>query len=349
MSNVKHYHGKFIYNPHVVLLGAGASKAAFPHGDANGTKLPLMEDIVTTVGLSDIVDSLNVPDEERNNFELLYSNLVQEPANAGVVKEIEERIYGYFSTIELPPEITIYDKLILSLRDKDLIATFNWDPLLLLSYRRCGIALNRIFNVDPPPIAFLHGNVSVGICREDKVTGFLNNRCSQCGRHLEPSRLLYPITCKNYSDDPFIEGQWELLRDQLQRSFFFTVYGYSAPKTDLDAIALMKESWTNNPRHKLCQLEIIDIQNENELEDSWDGFIVSHHYHIARKFEDSYMYHYPRRSIEAFFDCYMQCEPWRRNPLPKVQSVEELFDWLYPLLEQEANDICIPNWSNEDQ
>lgn len=43
--------------PHLVLLGAGASLAAFPNGDKNGLKLPLMNNFVETVeGLSDCFD-----------------------------------------------------------------------------------------------------------------------------------------------------------------------------------------------------------------------------------------------------------------------------------------------------
>ncbi|MDT8452640.1 MAG: hypothetical protein RQ936_07855, partial [Gammaproteobacteria bacterium] len=37
--------------PHVVILGAGASYAAFPNGDARGNKLPLMNNFVETLGI----------------------------------------------------------------------------------------------------------------------------------------------------------------------------------------------------------------------------------------------------------------------------------------------------------
>ena len=38
-----------ISRPHVVILGAGASAAAFPKGDRNGRRLPLMDDLVQVV------------------------------------------------------------------------------------------------------------------------------------------------------------------------------------------------------------------------------------------------------------------------------------------------------------
>ena len=36
--------------PHVVILGAGASKAAFRHGDANGRSVPLMNELPEILG-----------------------------------------------------------------------------------------------------------------------------------------------------------------------------------------------------------------------------------------------------------------------------------------------------------
>ena len=42
--------------PHIVLLGAGASRAAFPSGDANGRKLPLMADFVESLGLLGVLE-----------------------------------------------------------------------------------------------------------------------------------------------------------------------------------------------------------------------------------------------------------------------------------------------------
>ena len=36
--------------PHVVILGAGASRAAFPHGDAQGTFVPLMSELDRVAG-----------------------------------------------------------------------------------------------------------------------------------------------------------------------------------------------------------------------------------------------------------------------------------------------------------
>jgi hypothetical protein len=333
--------------PHVVLLGAGASKASFPSGDRNGKHLPLMKDIIATIGLQDILHGM-VEDARFDDFEELYSSFSVGEENKELLRELERRIHGYFSSLKLPDEITIYDKLILSLRGKDIIATFNWDPLLLLSYRRCGRILQE-FGVKLPEIVFLHGNVAVGICEEHKNAGFWEDRCPECLKPFRPVPLLYPVTQKDYSGNPFIRDEWSRLKHHLSQAYFLTTFGYSAPTSDVDAMSLMKNVWKENPRRKLAEIEIIDTCDDKEaLRRSWDKLIVSHHYRIKQAFEESYIYRYPRRSIEAFFDCFMQCEPWRENPLSETSSLNGLVKWLRPLFEQEINDSLQVNWGFQD-
>lgn len=60
------------------------------------------------------------------------------------------------SSYELPDSPTIYDFLVLSLTEKDLIVTFNWDPLLVQAICRVQRYTSNI-----PQVAFLHGNVAV--------------------------------------------------------------------------------------------------------------------------------------------------------------------------------------------
>lgn len=38
-------------DPHIVIVGAGGSRAACPEGDQNGRHLPVMADLIDTVGL----------------------------------------------------------------------------------------------------------------------------------------------------------------------------------------------------------------------------------------------------------------------------------------------------------
>lgn len=62
--------------PHVVILGAGCSKAALPQGDANGMSLPLMDDFLDVVRpVKDALESAGVPIDGKN-FEEIYSRAV---------------------------------------------------------------------------------------------------------------------------------------------------------------------------------------------------------------------------------------------------------------------------------
>lgn len=105
--------------PHVVLLGAGASKAAFPNGDKSGNELPVMNDLAKILSLKNLLTKNNINPSE--NFENIYSQITDD----GLKKEIESRIIDYFSKLSLPEHVTIYDQLLLSLREKDAISHSN--------------------------------------------------------------------------------------------------------------------------------------------------------------------------------------------------------------------------------
>ena len=121
-----------IGRPHVVILGAGASLAAFPNGDANGISLLLMCDFIEKVGLEGDLSNFKI-DFKGKNFEEIYSNLYEKEEYKDLIEIIETKTLKYFSRMKLPSKPTIYDHLVLSLRKKDIIATFNWDPFLFLA------------------------------------------------------------------------------------------------------------------------------------------------------------------------------------------------------------------------
>ncbi|HEN5671252.1 TPA: hypothetical protein U6347_003276, partial [Legionella pneumophila] len=50
--------------PHVVLLGAGASKAAFPNGDKSGNELPVMNDLAKILSLNNLLTKNNINPSE---------------------------------------------------------------------------------------------------------------------------------------------------------------------------------------------------------------------------------------------------------------------------------------------
>jgi len=315
--------------PHVVILGAGASVAAIPNGDKYGRKISVMNGFIDNLGLRPILAGIDFKSE---NLEDVYSELSEHPEYAAQRMKLENAIREYFAKLCLPDEPTIYDLLLLSLKEKDVVATFNWDPLLIEAYSRCQNITRRL-----PKMIFLHGNVGIKLCMKDKKV-YLKDRnvCPVCQESLVPSKLLFPVRHKNYHADPYIESQWEVLRWYLGRAYIVTIFGYSAPSTDVDAKQLLLDAWGGGNARKLEQIEFIDIKQENELIKPWEAFIFTHHYQTCCSFFDSLMAQSPRRTTEDLFASLMEAK-WLDYPhkLPQELSWGNLQKHFAPILHQE--------------
>lgn len=319
------------HRPHLVILGAGASRAAFPNGDKNGHKLPLMQDFSEIVPVGKILDKTNINYKERN-IEDVFTELYQKPELESVRLELEQIIFDYFSDLRLPDEVTIYDQLILSLRDKDVIATFNWDPFLIQAFRRNGRILG---SKNLPSLFFLHGNVLSGYCEKDDVDGLIKTKCSHCGNEFQPTRLLYPVAEKNYNQQPAIKRAWDKVDQTLKDAFMVTVFGYGAPKSDAAALQLLNQPWSDSLLRELAEFEIVDIREETEILENWMNFIYSHHYEIHNSIYSSWIFKHPRRTGEAFHNQELEAIFIEDNPVPQGLTLAELQTWFIPLIEAE--------------
>ncbi len=302
-----------IKRPHVVLVGAGASKAALPSGDKNGVVVPLLRDVAVALNLETLFPS-DLQALAATDFEAAYSRLVARDAR--LTKQVEQEVHAYFERLQLPQEPNLYDTLNLSLRSKDAIFTFNWDPFLLQSRAR----LARL-GIGPslPQLYFLHGNVLVGFCKKCAISGLIGRRCSGCGELFEPSKLLFPVEEKNYQDGGLIEREWEAVRYFLEQSFMLTIFGYSAPTTDVEAIEMLKGGWRTPAERRMEQIEIINRPNadHDKLHDRWRPFIHTHHYEIHDSFYESWLGMHPRRSGEAYRNQFLEAKFLSDNPTPQ--------------------------------
>ncbi len=264
---------------HVVILGAGASIASTMRNPEKSEKrLPSMNNLTEVVGLTDLIQYIPKKLYDKN-FETLYSNLHSDDSNSEIIKEIELRINRYFRNMELPNEPTIYDYLVLSLRNKDLIATFNWDPFLFQAWNR-----NKKYVDNLPNLCFLHGNVAIGYNTEVKERGPAGMKARRDGETFKPTRLLYPIEKKNYTSDEFINYEWERVKYYLGKDYStkrVTIFGYGAPDSDVEAVRLLNEAWGTPDDRAMEQFEIINVLPEDELRKKWSGFIHTHHYDIT--------------------------------------------------------------------
>lgn len=308
--------------PHLVLLGAGASRASFMNGDKNGLRLPLMNDLFDILDLNNDLKKYRL-DIKDKNFEAFFSDLYQKDFCHPLIKIIEKKIYDFFNKLELPDTPTIYDYLVLSMRKKDFIATFNWDPFLWKAAKRN----NGV--VDLPHLIFLHGNVSLGYCHKCKIKGENNNLCSKCGDIYTPSQLLYPVKNKNYNSDQGLIVEWQLLKNVMKHAYIFSIFGYSAPKTDVEAMEVFDEAWGGADKRSFEQIEFIHKPGSSEdvVIKPWEKFVHSHHYNITDNFFESNISKFPRRTCEALWSMLMEVKFTDPNPAPQGVSLSELQNW----------------------
>lgn len=315
---------------HLVILGAGASVAALPNGDKHGRRLPTMENFVSILDLGTALEKAKIEHSGRN-FEDVFSEIESNPDLHDLQAFVESKVQEYFSELELPERPTLYDHLLLSLRKKDIIATFNWDPFLIQAYRRNSKYTRRL-----PNFLFLHGNVMSGYCPEHEERGAIDARCNICRNLFTPSRLLFPVTKKDYTNDLYIKNEWEAVKRALENSFMLTIFGYGAPSTDIEAIKLLRNSW-NRKERKMEQVEVIDIKSEDDIRDTWDDFIFSHHYEHYPSFYDSWVPNHPRRTFEAYYNTYLEGKWVESNPIPQDASFEHLWQWFEELIKVEVD------------
>lgn len=282
----------YCQRPHVVIVGAGASKAVM------GKSCPTMIEAVEQIGLENILKGIKLQTKSRN-LENIYSELFKrgdECKDARIA--MEETIYSYFSDVHLPSTLSIYDLLILSLTKKDCIISFNWDSLLIQAYNRVAkITLNR------PELFFLHGNVGAGVCEECMTFGPIQNYCQKCGKPYKRVPLLYPVEQKDYYSNIFIRDQWNIAKEYISRAGKVTIFGYSAPSSDKAASEILKTAYNRyNGTHRLDMIEIIERPgfNSNEISDAWLFFLSLTNFHceIIDSFYKSSLAVAPRRTIQ---------------------------------------------------
>jgi hypothetical protein len=315
----------------VVILGAGASIQAFPNGDGRGRELPHMGNLIDVVGLADRLQASGILPGE-SNFEVIYSRLNREESLHAETACLEKAVQEYFAQMELPAQPTLYDHLLLSLRHLDLVATFNWDPLLFDAWQR----LRYRFGVSYlPSVAYLHGNVRIGYCRQHKMFGENGLRCEKCDQILTPIPLLYPVAQKDYSSDSFIADAWNRVKYALDRAIAITVFGYGAPASDNVAVELMKAAWSGKRKRKIESTFIIDKRSENELEELWKPFIYHQHYKIVKDFYRSTIPRFARRCGEMLVANSLEGRFVDELPIPCDATWDELETWFWALADVE--------------
>jgi len=316
--------------PHVVVLGAGASKAAFPKGDKNGKLVPLLDDLPDIIG--EVWEELVIDAEPpTQGFESQFAWIRGTQKHNEELSRIEELVCQYFESLELPDYPTIYDYLVLGLRGKDVIATFNWDPFLMLAYKR-----NSVIAGELPDIRFLHGNVAFASCADHDILGYPSELCPTCGKILNRGRLIFPEPEKDYTKDSLIRRDWEEVTRKLNIAFHLTIFGYSGPVTDYNARELLLDGWKEAPLKEASHVELIDVDEEEKLRNNWANFIPFYHSMITNEFWNSTIARWPRRTEEYKLSASISGIPAEYVGPFRTDSLQELHDWFAKLVESEG-------------
>ncbi len=298
----------FCESPHVVILGAGASCAAIPNGDLSGRHIPVMNNFLQEAGLVSVIAGIDL-DTKSRNIEDIYSEISRKAKNnpkyLKVMQKLQSEIQKYIADFKIPRECTVYDYLLYSLTEKDYILSFNWDSLLLQAYGRT----HSQFLGHLPKILFLHGNVGVGYCAKCNVFGNVGRNCECCGGVYQPMPLLFPVQNKDYTRDVSIRNSWEEALNAVARASLITVFGYSMPASDADAVELFKSAWSNSFFSEFGDIEIINMRSEeNNLIEKIIDFAPESRPLFCESFFDSMLAKYPRRTTETHYKESMGCE-----------------------------------------
>lgn len=313
-----------LQDPHVVIIGAGASKAACPNGDRNGKVIPLLKSVCEIDGISECLETYDFDQCLLEDFELLFSRLYEDETKRDLVEQLETIVRAYFEQLELPKTVTLYDYLLLSLTSKDVVISFNWDPFLMQAFIR-----NRS-DGNLPYLLFPHGNVAVYYCALQKTAFAFDNNicdfCHDCEEKMQPMKLLYPIGDKDYAEDPLIRSAWAEAEQYLSRAAGVTIFGYGAPDTDQEALKLLKKYFKESHIDEIAPFEVINLPSaQREQEAKWKEISSDRMFVYLNDFKDSMLWRSPRVSLEALFDAILQ-----QQPRPADQSFRE-FDSLEEL------------------
>ena len=104
----------------------------------------------------------------------------------------------------------------------------------------------------------------------------------------------------------------------LQNAYLFTIFGYSAPVTDAEAVTLLKDAWGNARQHPFDMVEVVDVAEQTVLRDRWKPFIPGseHHFVIHKSWYHTWLACHPRRSCEELWDTRMRLRPAHSRPIP---------------------------------
>ncbi len=321
---------RLLQDPHVVIVGAGATIAACPV-DKSGKKVPALRDIHKILGLEELLLKYGFSKDEMEDFEALFSSIAGMEEYSDLQELLESRVKEYFKSLVIPDEPTLYDYLLLSLTQKDAIISFNWDPFLMQAYKR-NISVGNL-----PQVFFPHGNTGVGLCYKCRIKQYSDCLCPKCYEPLTDMKLLYPVKQKKYQDGEIIENEWNMARDYLQRAAGVTIWGYGAPETDIEALNLLRDAYIKSDIRMIAPFTIVNLESckKDQLK-KWETIYDGKMLQYTDSFKQTLLWQNPRVSLETLFDAILQQHPRKeKKGFYEFESLEALQQYVQTITEFE--------------
>lgn len=295
---------------HLVVLGAEAASEALPGGERDGRKVPGAHDIAAAAGLTEDLEQLGIPHDKRS-FEEIYRDLYGNTSHAPAAARIEQKLYEHYSSLHLPEQPTLYDHLVLSLRPKDIIASFCWDPFLHDACLR-----NNSF-APLPRVLYLVGTIRLGTCRRHRISGRVGTACVQCGSIIQPPNAPLADPGINRAFKKNLENVVHLLADAL----LLTVIGPAHDTVTRDLLRMAEERMLSG---SMEEIELISRRKAG-----------SYRLQVVDSFYDSRIAKHPRRTCEAAWNQFVEAKYVKGTDIPRAADLAALHGWYRPLVEAE--------------
>jgi hypothetical protein len=128
----------------------------------------------------------------------------------------------------------------------------------------------------------------------------------------------------------------------LEGGYFLTIFGHSAPLTDVDARDRILGAVQARDLKRFLQLEVIDPAAEKLLHGNLAPLVGGGvHYPTGERLDHSWMARHPRLTCEALFQATMMLEAIIDYRMPGTEDLSELQEW--------ARDFqdAFPEWLDE--
>ena len=86
-----------------------------------------------------------------------------------------------------------------------------------------------------------------------------------------------------------------------REAFVLTIFGYSGPDSDRDAVDLLKNAWMERSPREFEYVEVVDIASTACLHERWGKFTPTQHLMPVRRFEKAFAGRWSRCAKEKLF------------------------------------------------